>query len=75
MPSCRRHTSASSKTMTGALPPSSRCTRFKSAAAEAATSIPARTLPVIDTIAGILLATSARPGVTVPTDHVEHARR
>ena len=53
--------SASSKTMTGALPPSSRWTRFRSEAAAAATSMPARTLPVIDTIAGIGCDTSARP--------------
>ena len=47
--------------MTGALPPSSRCTRLRSAAAAAATSMPARTLPVIDTIAGNGCSTSARP--------------
>ena len=58
---CGRATSASSNTMTGALPPSSRCTRFRSPAAEVATSIPARTLPVMDTMAGMLFATSARP--------------
>ena len=53
--------SASSNTMTGALPPSSRCTRFSPAAAAAATSLPARTLPVIDTICGTGCETSARP--------------
>ena len=34
---------------------------MRSAAAPSATSRPARTLPVIDTIAGALCATSARP--------------
>jgi histidinol dehydrogenase len=47
--------------MTGALPPSSRCTRFTVVAADPATSIPARTLPVTDTIAGTGCATRARP--------------
>ena len=53
--------SASSKTITGALPPSSRWTRFRSAAAAPATSMPARTEPVIDTICGVLCSTSRRP--------------
>ena len=53
--------SASSKTITGALPPSSRWTFLRSAAAAMATSRPARTLPVIDTICGTGLVTSARP--------------
>ena len=52
MPAAARSTSASSKTSTGAFPPSSRCTRLRSAAAAAATSFPARTLPVTDTILG-----------------------
>ena len=52
---------ASSNTTTGALPPSSRWTRFSSVAADFATSIPARTEPVIETIAGVLCSTSARP--------------
>ena len=47
--------------MTGALPPSSRCTRLRSAAAATATSRPARTDPVIDTICGMSWATRARP--------------
>ena len=47
--------------MTGALPPSSRCTRFRPAAAAWATCIPARTEPVIDTICGMSCETSARP--------------
>src|SRR5437879_10817376 len=59
-------TSASSKTMTGALPPSSRWTRLRSAAAAWATSIPARTLPVIDAIAGTGCDTSAAPVVRSP---------
>jgi hypothetical protein len=49
---CGASTSASSNTMTGALPPSSRCTRLTSSAAAFATSLPARTEPVIATIAG-----------------------
>ena len=53
--------SASSNTTTGALPPSSRCTRLSSAAALAATSMPARTDPVTDTIAGVSCSTIARP--------------
>src|SRR5207247_1159484 len=53
--------SASSNTITGALPPSSRCTRLRSVAPDAATSMPARVDPVIDTMAGVLCATSARP--------------
>ena len=61
MPSAAFSMSASSKTMTGALPPSSRCTRLRSAAAEPATSMPARTEPVIATICGVLCSTSARP--------------
>ena len=54
-------TSASSNTTTGALPPSSRCTRLTSRDAISATCIPARTDPVIDTIAGVGCSTSARP--------------
>src|SRR2546425_939944 len=53
--------SASSNTITGALPPSSRWVRLRSPAAAAATSNPARVEPVIDTIAGVLWLTSARP--------------
>ncbi len=75
MPSAAAATSASSKTITGALPPSSRWTRFTSAAADAATSMPARTLPVIETMAGVGCSTSSAAGVAVPADHVEDARR
>ena len=53
--------SASSKTMTGALPPSSRWTRLTSGAALSATCMPARTEPVMATSAGVLCSTSARP--------------
>ena len=67
--------SASSKTMTGALPPSSRWTRFRSAAAAAATSMPARTLPVIETIAGIGCGDQGPAGVAVAADDVEDAGR
>ena len=61
MPSAAFSMSASSKTITGALPPSSRCTRLRSDDAASATSMPARTEPVIATIAGVLCETSARP--------------
>ncbi len=54
-------TSASSKTMTGAFPPSSRWTRLRSAAAAPATSRPARTEPVIETICGVRCSMSPRP--------------
>ena len=53
--------SASSNTITGALPPSSRCTRLTSSAAALATAMPAPTLPVIDAIAGVGWLTSAAP--------------
>src|SRR5215208_4244174 len=42
--------SASSKTTTGALPPSSRCTRLSVSAAAAATALPVATSPVNETI-------------------------
>jgi hypothetical protein len=60
-------TSASSNTITGALPPSSRWTRLRSSAAALATSRPARTLPVIETMAGALWATRAAPVARSPT--------
>ena len=53
--------SASSKTMTGALPPSSRWTRLRSRLALSATCMPARTEPVMATRAGVLCSTTARP--------------
>jgi hypothetical protein len=53
--------SVSSKTTTGALPPSSRCTRFRSFDADSATDIPARTDPVMDAIAGVGCSTISRP--------------
>ena len=61
IPSAAAATSASSKTMTGALPPSSRWTFLRSVAAAPATSMPARTEPVIATICGVGCETSARP--------------
>ena len=61
MPSAALATSTSSKTITGALPPSSRWTRLRSWAAASATSRPARTLPVMATICGMGWLTSARP--------------
>ena len=75
MPSAAASTSASSKTMTGALPPSSRCAFFRSAAADAATCMPARTEPVIETICGVRCSTTRAAGVAVAGDDVEHARR
>ena len=54
-------TSASSNTNTGAFPPSSRWTRFNWSAAAAATSLPARMLPVTETICGTGCDTSALP--------------
>ena len=61
IPSTAAAMSASSNTTTGALPPSSRCARFTSAAAAVATAMPARVEPVIDTSCGILCAVSAAP--------------
>ena len=61
MASAAASMSASSKTTTGALPPSSRCTRLTSLAADSATCMPARTEPVIETIAGVGCSTSRRP--------------
>jgi hypothetical protein len=66
MPAAVAATSASSNTITGALPPSSRCTRLRSAAAARATSMPARTEPVIDTIRGMSCDTRARPVSGLP---------
>ena len=66
--------SASSKTMTGALPPSSRWTRLSWSAPECATCMPARTEPVIATSCGIGCSTTSATGVAVTGDHVEHAR-
>jgi hypothetical protein len=54
-------TSTSSNTTTGALPPSSRWTCLRSAAAATATSMPARVEPVIETSRGVAWATRARP--------------
>jgi len=53
--------SASAKTTTGALPPSSRCVRVRLGAAAAATSLPARTEPVIEHMAGVGWPTSIAP--------------
>ena len=75
MPSAAASMSASSKTTTGALPPSSRWARLSWAAADPATAMPARTEPVIDTICGTGCSTTAPAGVAVTAHHVEHARR
>ena len=56
--------SASSNTTTGALPPSSRCTRFSDSAAFRAMSLPVFTSPVIDTMATFGFRTSASPAVS-----------
>lgn len=61
MPSTAFSIDASENTIAGALPPSSRCTRLTSFAAERATAIPARTDPVIATICGVGCSTSATP--------------
>ncbi len=61
MPSTASAMSASSKTTTGALPPSSRWTRLTSLAALAATCMPARTEPVMEAIAGVGCSTISRP--------------
>ena len=53
--------SLSSNTITGALPPSSRCVRFRFPPALTATARPAATEPVIDTISGVGCATTAAP--------------
>ena len=53
--------SVSSKTTTGALPPSSRWTRLTSLAALPATCMPARTEPVMEAIAGVGCSTISRP--------------
>ena len=57
----RRSMSASSKTTTGALPPSSRWARLRSAAAAVATAMPARVEPVMETSCGIGCSVSAAP--------------
>ena len=58
--------SASAKTTTGALPPSSRCVRAKLEAAAAATSLPARTDPVTEHRAGVGCRTSIAPVSLAP---------
>src|SRR3954471_16624058 len=58
--------SASSKTITGALPPSSRWQRLSVSAAARATALPAAMLPVIETISGIGWLTTAAPVVRSP---------
>ena len=66
MPAAAAAMSASSNTTTGAFPPSSRWTRLSPSAAARATSMPARTEPVIDTICGMSWLTSARPVAALP---------
>ena len=53
--------SASAKTTTGALPPSSRWTRVRRSAPSPATARPARVLPVSNTMATVVLP-AARAG-------------
>jgi hypothetical protein len=61
MPSAASAMFTSPETSSGALPPSSRCVRLRSAAATVAMSIPARVDPVIETNSVIGCFTSARP--------------
>src|SRR6478609_6692946 len=75
MPSAALAMSASGNTITGALPPSSRCTRLRSLAAAPATSMPARTEPVIETICGILCSMSRRPVARLEYDGVPRGQR
>ena len=58
--------SASSKTTTGALPPSSRCVRFRLPPALTATALPAATEPVMATISGVGCATRLDPVTRSP---------
>src|SRR5689334_4853240 len=61
MPSAAAARSASANTTHGALPPSSRWVRVTFGAAAVATALPARVLPVIDTMAGVGCAASSAP--------------
>ena len=61
MPSTADSMSTSSKTTTGALPPSSRWARLRSFAAAVATAMPARVDPVIETSWGMGCSVSAAP--------------
>ena len=65
--------STSSKTTTGALPPSSRWTRLSVSAACSAIHLPVSTEPVSETMSTSSWSTSAAPGVVAAGDHVEHA--
>jgi hypothetical protein len=59
--------STSSNTTTGALPPSSRCTRLSVSDAVAATFLPLSTLPVIETMSTPGWRVSAAPVSPAPT--------
>ena len=61
IPSTADSRSASSKTITGALPPSSRWATLRSGAAAVATAIPARVEPVMEIIRGTGCAASRAP--------------
>ena len=61
-----RPSSTSSNTTTGALPPSSRCTRLSVGAARAAIHLPVSTEPVSETMSTSSCATSAAPGSSPP---------
>ena len=74
MASAAAATSTSSKTMTGALPPSSRCTLLRVLDGRPATSMPARTEPVTDTIAGMGCVHQRATGVAIATHDVEDSR-
>ena len=67
--------SASSNTMTGALPPSSRWTFLRSAAAAMATSTAGPDAPGDRDHLRHRVGDQRPAGVPVPADHVEHARR
>src|SRR6184192_4466087 len=66
--------SASSKTTTGALPPSSRWTRFNVCVAAFATSLPVATSPVSDTMSTPGWRTIPAPRLAVAGNDVEDAR-
>src|ERR1700735_3733037 len=75
MPSAVAAMSASSNTMTGALPPSSRWTRLRSSAAALATSPPAPDGAGDRDHLRDLVRNQRPAGVAVAGDHVEHAWR
>ena len=71
MPSTAAAMSTSSKTTTGALPPSSRWARLRSSAAALATAMPARVDPVMETSCGTLWRVSAAPVSRSPVTRLQ----